>query len=86
MEREGKQQSSKGSGVGVGIACSVIGAIIGAVGYHIWTKQEEVTPHSHSEYVTIQQLIFCVFLCFMMERLGIFFTVCFIGSLFHKHV
>jgi hypothetical protein len=65
MERKEKQQSSKGSAVGVGIACSVLGAIIGAVGYHIWKKQDELRleHHSHSEYVTIPQLIFCRVSC-----------------------
>jgi hypothetical protein len=66
MEREGKPQSSKGSAIAAGIACSFIGAVIGAVGYHIWKKEE--VQHSHSTYVTIPQLIFCLFLCFMMER------------------
>jgi hypothetical protein len=53
MEQE-NQQSSKGSGVGVAVACSVIGAIIGAFGYHICKKQENMEGrHSYSGYVTI---------------------------------
>lgn len=59
MERE-RKESSKGSAVAAGITCSVIGALLGAVGYHFWKKEE--VKLSHSEYVSIPQLIFCLFL------------------------
>jgi hypothetical protein len=75
MERE-NQQSSKGSAVGVGVACSVIGAAIGALGYHFWKKREEMQPaHSYSEYVTNRELIFLLFMCCLTETLGIFVSI-----------
>jgi hypothetical protein len=55
MDREEKQQSSRGTAVGLGMACGFIGAVIGAVGYHFLKKEEEMKQqqYSHSEYVTI---------------------------------
>jgi hypothetical protein len=87
MERE-QQQSSKGTAVGVGVVCSVIGAIIGAVGYHFWKKEEELQRqcHSYSGYVTIVQLIFLLFLLFLTQKVGIFDSLRFTGSLFRKDV
>jgi hypothetical protein len=88
MEPTEKQKSSKGTAVGVGVACSIVGAIIGAVGYHFWKKEERMQPqcHSYSGYVTIPELFAVLFMRCLTERLGIFASVLFIGSLFHKHV
>lgn len=55
MERDTNQKdknsgssTSKAAVVGAGIVCSVLGAVIGAFGYHLWTKEEEMQRQKHS--------------------------------------
>ncbi|XP_069686445.1 RING finger protein 122-like [Periplaneta americana] len=55
MERERNQegQSSDSSTtkaviVGTGIVCGVVGAVLGAFGYHLWKKEEEMQKQMHS--------------------------------------
>lgn len=51
MKPEEKENNSgnKAAIVGTGIACSVVGAVLGAVGLYLWQKEEnEQLQHAHS--------------------------------------
>jgi len=53
-----EKEDSEGSGItgtlaAVGMACGFIGAVIGAVGWHMWKKEEmQQQQQSCSRYVT----------------------------------
>jgi hypothetical protein len=77
MERE-NQQSSKGSATGVGAVCAVVGGIIGAVGFYLLEKNRREAA-VQSQYVTIQEFIFQLFMRCLTETLGVFVSLNFIA-------
>jgi hypothetical protein len=56
-EKESESSGITGFVAAVGIVCSFVGAVVGAVGYHLW-KNEAMQQEdcSHSRYVTYSEV------------------------------